>query len=263
MEITPTSNISEALKRFEPITLSEMDGVSLMNRTDTKFIFPTEKLSEILSELTTTYRSLEINGNRFANYKTDYLDTFNNDLHTQHQNGKQNRYKVRFREYVGSNLSFLEVKFKNSKGKTNKSRIKAWGNKPEEKELHAKFIVDKTPYSLDQLKHILTNNFSRITLVNKTDKERLTIDFNLNFKSSSKNIDLYNLVIAEVKQEKVNRDSKVIQVLKTHGVREASFSKYATGAVLLDNNLKYNNFKKNLLFLNKIHKNGNIWNRPI
>lgn len=239
-----------------------MDEVSLMDRTDTKFVFEFDKLFDLLGKVQPYYKALEINSNRFANYKTDYLDTLKFGMYTAHQNGKLNRFKVRFREYVGSNLSFLEVKFKNSKGKTIKSRIKSWvDHNVSIQEEEEKFLKTSTPFDINDLQKVLTNNFSRITLVSKTDKERLTIDFNLQFVNSEKDIELSNLVIAEVKQEKVNRTSKVMQVLKEMGIREASFSKYATGAAILYPHLKYNKFKQNILFLNKIHKtqfNGSI-----
>ena len=39
-----------------------------------------------------------------------------------HHNGKLNRYKIRFRDYINTKNSFLEVKFKTNKGETIKSR---------------------------------------------------------------------------------------------------------------------------------------------
>lgn len=263
MEKKLLSNIEQSLLAFEPTTLKEMDGVSLMNRTDTKFVFEARLLPELLEKVSPHYKSLEINSVRFAKYKTDYFDTLDYGLFTAHQNGKQNRYKIRYREYVGSNLSFLEVKFKNNKGKTIKSRIKAWVDQEQFKQEDDTFLKQKTPFSGANLKHVLTNNFSRITLVSKTDKERLTIDFSLQFQDSNTLKVLGNLAIAEVKQEKVNRDSKVMRILKEMHIPVASFSKYATGAALLNPQLKYNKFKSNLLFLNKIHNDANIWNPVI
>lgn len=260
MEKRLLNSIEDTLTVFSPITLKEMDGVSLMNRTDTKFVFEAEMLPTLLEMVSPHYRSLEIANNRYANYKTDYFDTLDYGLYIAHQNGKQNRYKIRYREYVGSDLSFLEVKFKNNKGKTLKSRIQSWVNTEAISDSDNEFLKEKTPFKREELKHVLTNNFSRITLVSKTDKERLTIDFSLQFKSTDTNKILGNLAIAEVKQENVNRDSKVMKILKELNIHEASFSKYATGAALLNPQLKYNKFKPNLLFLNRIHNGHNIWN---
>lgn len=261
MEKQQLNKTLDELQKFEPITLAEMDGVSLMDRTDTKFVFELEVLPKLLEAVQPYYKSLEIKGNRFANYKTDYFDTLDYYMYIAHQNGKQNRYKVRYREYVGSDLSFLEVKFKTNKGKTQKSRIKAWVDIDNFQEEDAKFLTEVTPFTIDNLKHVLTNEFSRITLVSRTDKERLTIDFSLSFTKDETAKHLDNLVIAEVKQEKVNRDSKVMQVLKEFGIRQASFSKYASGCALLNPQLKYNKFKSNMLYLNSIHEDyGVIWN---
>ena len=260
MERKLLNSIEESLQEFAPITLKEMDGVSLMNRTDTKFIFEADRLPELLKKVSPFYKSLEIANNRFSNYKTDYFDTLEFGLYTAHHNGKQNRYKIRYREYMGANLSFLEVKFKNNKGKTLKSRIQAWVDKEDINDVHNEFLKLKTPFKKENLEHVLTNNFSRITLVSNSDKERLTIDFKLQFKNKTTLKNLDNLVIAEVKQEKVNRESKVMKILKKMNIHQASFSKYATGAVIMNPKLKYNKFKSNLLYLNKIHQNGNIWN---
>ena len=261
MEKQQLNKVLNNLQKFEPITLAEMDGVSLMNRTDTKFVFELELLPKILEAVQPFYRSLEIKGNRFSKYKTDYFDTLDYFMYIAHQNGKQNRYKVRYREYVGSDLSFLEVKFKNNKGKTQKSRIKSWVDMDDFKGEDTAFLSEATPFSTNNLMHVLTNEFSRITLVSRTDKERLTIDFSLSFVKGETAKNLDNLVIAEVKQEKVNRDSKVMKVLKEYGIRQASFSKYASGTALLNPQLKYNKFKSNMLYLNDIHKDyGVIWN---
>ena len=263
MEKRLLNSIIDTLSFFQPITLKEMDGVSLMNRTDTKFVFEASLLPEILKEANTFYKILEISNRRYADYKTDYFDSLDYGLYNNHHNSKLNRYKIRYREYIGSDLSFLEVKFKNNKGKTLKSRINSWVNSKNISDSDNDFLREKTPYDREKLMHILTNNFSRITLVSKTDKERLTIDFSLQFLKEGKLKQLGNLAIAEVKQENVNRDSEIMSILKNNQIREASFSKYATGAALLNPDLKYNKFKKNFLYLNKIHKNGDIWNTVV
>lgn len=256
------NNLENQLQLFDPITLVEMERVSLMNRTDMKFVFEINLLPVILNAIQPFYNSLEINGNRFFNYKTDYFDTNDFQMFTAHSNGKQNRFKVRYREYVGSSLSFLEVKFKNNKGRTLKSRISSWVDNKITDPVDVGFLDNKIPFSPNQLKHSLKNEFTRITLVNKKKKERLTVDFSLSFKKGDLFKSLPNLVIIEVKQEKIDLNSKIVQVLRKHSIRQASFSKYVSGALLLNKRLKYNQFKANMLYLNKIHKNyGVIWNR--
>ena len=48
-------------------------------------------------------------------------------MYLAHQNGRVIREKIRVRTYVSSGLTFLEVKNKNNKGRTDKKRIRVQG----------------------------------------------------------------------------------------------------------------------------------------
>ena len=54
------------LNSFEPITLKEMDGVKLMDRTDTKFTFHVSELPRILTSVNESYKVLEIENKRIS-----------------------------------------------------------------------------------------------------------------------------------------------------------------------------------------------------
>ena len=84
-----------------------MDSVSLMNRTDTKYIFRIEQLPAFIEEIANDYKILDVDGNRINSYETLYYDTADFQMYIHHQNGKANRYKVRFRKYVESKLNFF------------------------------------------------------------------------------------------------------------------------------------------------------------
>ena len=118
------NDLDVLLKRFEPISLQEMDNVRLMNRTDTKFMVSRTQLEDMLQHLGSNYRILEVGSIRVNRYQTLYFDTVDFRCYHQHHNGKRNRFKIRKREYVESQLSFLEYKEKTNKGRTIKSRIK-------------------------------------------------------------------------------------------------------------------------------------------
>jgi hypothetical protein len=60
---------------FESISLNEMDGVKLMDRSDTKFLLSEEQLFGIFSDFKTDYRILEIEGQRISRYESLYFDT--------------------------------------------------------------------------------------------------------------------------------------------------------------------------------------------
>ena len=256
-------NILSILKLYDPIDLKEMDSVSLMERTDEKFTVKINDIAEILQLLSKTYRCLEINNKRLFSYETEYLDNSESILHKNHQNGKLNRFKIRFRDYIQSGITFLEIKFKSNKGVTKKSRIKLSFKSRNGSNEYNKFINKNTPYNPSKLDITLSNSFDRITLVNLSTKERVTFDINLKFNNKKEVKELPELGIIEVKREKGNRKSEILSLLKNKGIRPTRFSKYAIGSVLLNPDLKYNNFKKKLLFINKINHHGNIWNRAV
>src|SRR4051812_12077582 len=111
------------LREFSPITLEEMDEVKLQDRTDTKFVFAAKLLPSILEKLSKDCKVLEVNGIRLSRYETLYYDTDDFLLYNMHQNRRANRYKIRTRKYVESDLNFFEIKFKNNKGRTIKERV--------------------------------------------------------------------------------------------------------------------------------------------
>ena len=68
-------SIIKHLDSFDPISLSEMDEVTLMNRADTKFVFSITTLLKVIPELSNHYRVLEIKGVRLSAYQSLYFDT--------------------------------------------------------------------------------------------------------------------------------------------------------------------------------------------
>ena len=247
-------NIKSILKQYQPITLSEMDEVALMERVDDKYTISYENLMNILENISSEYFCLEIEGKRSFTYQTEYLDTIDNLLFKNHQNGKLNRYKIRFRDYIESKKTFLEIKFKSNKGVTKKTRISIPFQEKNITKTCKNFIETKSPYLTKNLDIKVKNSFDRITLVNLISKERVTLDFNLKFSNPSLGTKskLDNVGIIEIKREKGNKKSQLLSILKRKRIRPTSISKYTIGSCLLDSNLKYNNFKRKLLFINKL-----------
>jgi hypothetical protein len=249
--LTIQKNIENNINAFSPITLEEMNDVALMKRTDTKFIVNINQLVEVLEQLKEDYKILEINKNRIMSYASLYFDTADNKFYNDHHNGKKNRIKIRVRKYLESNLCFLEVKQKNGKGETNKSRIPIEDFETNLSNLSKDFI-NKVVLKKYNLHPILWNNFNRITLVNSKSKERVTIDLNLSYQINNTKKSYKKLVVIEVKQERFNRNSKVVQVLKSIRQNPYSISKYCIGMISLYNNIKYNLFKTKLIKINNI-----------
>lgn len=244
--------ITGRLSAFDPISLSEMDGVALLNRTDTKFLLTFDDLVAILPHLETTYRVLQIEQKRLSPYRNLYFDTATLSLYQQHHNGMAGRHKVRMREYVDSHLSFIEVKLKTNKKRTIKNRLQTEAVTTSIDGDESSFLSAHYPDDTDKLGPILWNNFTRITLVSRQAKERLTFDIDLTYSRNEQRINLAGLVIAEVKQEKASASSAFIQRTRALGIRPKKFSKYCVGVSLLFRNVKANKFKPTLLFANKL-----------
>jgi hypothetical protein len=239
------------LQKFNPISLSEMDRVELMDRKETKYMFSSNRLSEILEKATEYYQVLEIENLREFEYHTTYLDTCDYQFYNHHAVGKLNRYKVRYRVYVSTGGSYLEVKHKTNKMRTVKWRIKNHLQKENFDEKAEKFL--EKYIGAKCIQPVLDNWFNRVTLVGKGFNERVTLDFNLKFGEINGNkIELPYLAIAEIKYEKTASESPFYRLLKDLQIRPSGFSKYCMGNILLKNTKRTNIFKSKLITLEKI-----------
>ena len=88
--------------------------------------------------------------------------------------------------------------------------------------------------------------------MHKIQKERLTIDISLSFKNEKKSGDLRDIVIAEVKQERMSRKSDFMRIAKEMSILPMRLSKYCISTMQLWQNIKQNRFKKKQLFINKL-----------
>lgn len=233
------TSVADALNGFAPISLDEMGAVKLMNRTDTKFVINVTQLLRILDFARYYYKVQETLGERLIEYRTTYYDTADWRMLRAHTTGRKSRVKVRVRTYVGSNLTFIEVKRKNNHGRTKKKRIPVAlppsGALPPEA---LSFISASSPYAAETLSPAVGNVFRRVTLVNNEMTERLTIDLCLSLTNlrSGELVNLADTVIVEVKRGGRNF-SHVVSWLHDHGVRKHGFSKYCYGALLSDSSL--------------------------
>jgi len=246
------STLPEILNGFSPISLAEMEVVELMNRKDKKYFFDKAKLPSLLQELAPNYSVLDINGSKLFNYRNIYFDTPDFYFYTQHHNKRVNRYKIRIRQYVESNLNFLEVKFKTNTKRTIKSRIKIPEFSPILSDEAKAFISTHTPIDPNELVPTLRNDFKRFTLVSKDMKERATIDTDLEFQVTNQRRQFSNLCIAELKLDTSSSGSKFKVAMRVNLCPEVRISKYSVGAAFMYDHLKQNNFKFKKLQINRI-----------
>lgn len=249
--------ICQQLQSFPPITLEEMKGVKLMNRTDTKYVVPLMTLLEILQQSVDEYFvQTNANGERMSAYHTVYLDTPDMRMYTLHETGRKVREKIRMRTYMDSNETFLEVKDRNNHGRTKKKRIMIPKMEAvcDNKET-IRFLQSKSKYGIQNLAPALENNFNRITLVNKERTERVTIDTDLKFLNlRNGNTAVCNLfAIIELKRDGITFSPMKDLLIRMH-IHSMGFSKYCIGCAMTDKTLRQNNLKERLRKIEKYLK---------
>jgi hypothetical protein len=244
------SSLHEILQLFEPVRLEQLDSVKLLNRVDTKFLLQADILPDILKSMQKDYFVLEINSSRICHYNTIYLDTPEFYFYNQHQTGRLERVKIRVRTYLETGKSFLEIKTKNNHSKTAKDRISISGIGEIKCMKYQKFLQKKTDKT-KILNPVIEVLYSRITLVNREFTERLTIDTDLSYKNDNKSIQVSNLCIIELKQDKTAK-SPVRKVLRDKRIFVSSLSKYCLGIASLYPQVKRNNIKEKIRNINKI-----------
>ena len=190
-------------------------------------------------------------GSSIATYMTTYWDTDDYHFYMEHHNGRAPRQKVRVRTYVGSELTFLEVKTKNNHGRTKKKRIEV----PSQEDLVGgdEFVSRLAKCHLNDIHPTVRNHFHRITLVNYGKTERLTIDFDVEFDNmeNGNHKQTGQLVIIELKRDG-NVPSPVLDILRTLRIKPSGFSKYCIGSVMTNPTLKRNLFKPKLVRINRL-----------
>ena len=246
--------VSAVLNTLQPHDLMQQNSAPLMNRVDTKYLLPQSVFGELLTTLAHEYTVLTEQGSRIFSYETTYFDTAKKHFYLAHHNGKLNRHKVRFRRYVQSNCGFMEVKLKNNKGRTIKNRVPMDCLLPDASKIHG-FVKDCIGEGVGILQTSLFVNYRRITLLNKTRPERLTLDLDLNFQcaNTGQTQALQDVFIVELKREGKMAHSIFSSWLDQHNISPIKFSKYCMGMVLTHNKtLKQNRFKPIISQLTKI-----------
>ena len=156
-----------------------------------------------------------------------------------HRCGRRIRYKVRIRNYTDRRVGFVEVKKRINQFDKQKFRLP---KKYEVKSLNRNdyTFINKITGLHTSLVKTAETNYKRITFFNKYINERVTIDILLNLNASNKTYELFNQAIVEVKQFPYNRNTKIMETVKTTGYRPCRISKYCTAIILGNPNIRCN-----------------------
>ncbi len=243
----------DIIQHFNPISLKDMEGVSLMNRTDTKYVFHTDFLDGILSRAhLMDYSLLGINNASLFNYKSQYFDTEELRFYFEHHNGTRPRHKLRFREYSNTGEVFLEIKRKTNRERTRKSRIRVEGMESSLSLPSMQYIQELIPGLHKPPVVSIMVSFNRMTLVSAAKNERITIDTDIGFSLGNLHTKIPPMVICEVKRDSFAGRSHYMKLLKDHRIYPCNISKYCMGTILLRKDIKTNRFKRYRLELNRL-----------
>ena len=78
------------------------------------------------------------------------------------------------------------------------------------------------------------------------------MDVNLTFENTKNKGDMRDIVIAELKQERMSRKSDFMRIAKEMSILPMRLSKYCISTTQLWKDIKQNRFKKKQLFINKL-----------
>jgi len=131
----------------------------------------------------------------------------------------------------------------------------------------SQFVSELSGTDMSQLEVVQYGGYQRIALANEPLAERLTLDMDLWYQSSSSGTTtrLGEVVVAELKQQKQSKSSPFYQLMSWLGYSPISFSKYCVGCALLfgkqadanifvDGQIKTNRFKPLLNRIEQIAK---------
>lgn len=242
------------LDRHAVVDLAALNAAAeLQTRVDRKYILPAASLPEVLAELPTATRVLEVDGERAPRYASSYFDTPALDSFLGAARGRRRRFKVRARTYVDSATSFLEVKTRGGRSTTVKERVPVVGAELDAAgaayaaALLEEAGVPRAEHIAAQLAPTLETSYRRVTLLLPAEAERDaargTIDLDLEWTDvDGTELRLPDRVIVETKSG--SRAGALDRALWRHGHRPASLSKYGTGLAALHPDLPQNKWRR-------------------
>jgi hypothetical protein len=234
---------------FPAITLTELDAqAARQTRVDRKYLIRIADVSRVLAALPSGTRTLEIDGGRSFAYESTYFDT--PDLRCYHDAARRrrHRFKVRTRLYTDSGLCRLEVKTRDGRRRTVKSRL---DYEASDRDLLTpdgrRLVADATGTShwADVLRPSSVTRYRRTTLVLPHEQTRVTVDVGLAVSLPGRSaVPIDRVVIVETKGG--HGPTGADRALWTLGHRPARVSKYGTGLALLRPDLPSNKWHRTL-----------------
>lgn len=243
-----------ATTAFSPVTLDELDAeAALQTRVDRKYVIPIDDVSTVLAALPSASRVLEIDDRRSFGYESIYFDTPGLRCYLDAARRRRHRFKVRTRLYTDSGLCRLEVKTREGRRRTVKSRLDYAA--PDRGRLtdEGRRLVSTatgTQRWADELRPTSVTRYRRTTLVLPNEKARVTVDVGLAVAlPGSDSVAIAGAAIVETKGGQTPTTAD--RALWASGHRPTRISKYGTGLALLRPDLPHNKWHRTLHDINE------------
>ncbi len=235
---------------FPAVTLDELvNEAALLKRFDRKYLVPTDAAATIIRSLDPRTRVLEIDRRRSFSYDSVYFDTPDHLAYRLTAQRRRRRFKLRTRTYVDTGGSFLEVKTKDGRGSTVKSRIATPPQDrarltPQGRTFAAAMLAEHghDRALLDQLRPSIVSRYQRTTLLLPCSS-RATIDTDLHWIGpDEREFSMHDHVIIESKT--IHRVSELDRALWVAGFRPTGISKFGVGTAALNPGLPRNKWAR-------------------
>jgi hypothetical protein len=236
---------AEVMSHAAAVSLDQLNrDAEFQTRTDRKYVLTRANAADMAIRFSGECSVLDIDGRRSFGYETMYHDTPDRRLYLDATRRRPFRFKVRVRHYVDSDLSMLEVKTKNARGRTVKHRTSV--EEPQLSPLTAamRAYVDECVDTelTATLLPVLQTSFRRTTLLSHSGDVRCTIDHGLRGTDPHGNAVVPDIIVLETKSD--NHASEVDRWLWSKGIRPSRISKYATAMASLDPSLPANHWHR-------------------
>jgi hypothetical protein len=224
------------IRTMHPIDVNTLgQRAGLMTRRDRKYLVDLSLVPTLVDRLHADALVLEIDGRRQFGYESCYFDTPDLIAYLLAARRRPRRFKVRTRTYLDSDTRWLEVKVRDGRGRTRKSRI-PWTAQCRGRlgAAGAAFVAaqlvgtvkDPEPV-VAHLAPTLTTQYLRSTLYLPDDAARLTIDESLEaWDVRGNGVVAPGLAIVETKG--AGPACAADRILWSLGQRPIRVSKYAT-----------------------------------
>lgn len=221
---------------FPTVTLADLDArAALQTRVDRKYLVQVDDLPAFLDALPPGTAVLDIDGHRCFGYRSTYFDTPDLRCYLDAAHRRRRRFKVRTRVYTDSGLCLLEVKTRDGRRRTVKSRTAYPADAGNRLTPAAASLVGSITGDGDgapSLRPTLATSYRRTTFVLPGEATRVTVDVDLAVALPGEDpVGLGPWAVVETKGG--HRPTPTDHGLWSLGHRPARISKYGTGLALL------------------------------